>query len=309
MTKNRLLKPKYDVVFRALFGENNKSLTEKFISDILGQNVKIKDFLDRHVSTKSADDKLAIMDYRVKLEDNTICHIEIQLNEHDYEIERFLLYLSNIYARQLKIGDEYTKINRAISIVILDHEIEELKGLEKLDVKWQMRDNITGKKLLTDKFEMCIIELPKAKRLYAKEGKDKLCDWMVFLDDPNSKEVIKIMEENENIKEAVERLEYVSDDEELRRLAELREMSRREENAVKAFVRRKGYEEGYEMGIKNGRKDGIKQGIKEGIEQGIQQGVEQNNKRTVKKMLDENIDVDVIQRITGLSKEQIFKLK
>ena len=203
MIKDKLLKPKYDVVFRVLFGENNKTLTEKFISDILGQNVKIKDFLDRHVSMKSADQKLAIMDYRVKLEDNTNCHIEIQLNEHDYEIERFLMYLSDVYARQLKSGDEYTSINKAISIVILDHEIEEL------DIKWQMRDNETGKRLLTDKFEMCIIELPKARRLYDKKGNDKLCDWMVFIDDPNSKEVTKIMEGNENIKEAIEKIEII----------------------------------------------------------------------------------------------------
>jgi len=34
--RTELLKPKYDVVFRALFGENNIGLAEVFISDMLG---------------------------------------------------------------------------------------------------------------------------------------------------------------------------------------------------------------------------------------------------------------------------------
>ena len=89
MEETKLLKPKYDVVFRALFGENNINLAETFISDILGQKVKIQNILDRHLNIKVAEQKLGIMDYRVILSDNTYCNIEIQLEEHDYEIERF----------------------------------------------------------------------------------------------------------------------------------------------------------------------------------------------------------------------------
>ena len=39
-------------------------------------------------------------------------------------------------------------LNRTISIVILDHEIDILKEFEGFDVKWQIRDNKTGKKVL-----------------------------------------------------------------------------------------------------------------------------------------------------------------
>ena len=42
-----------------------------------------------------AEQKLGIMDYRTVLEDNTFCNIEIQLQEHDYEIERFFLFKDN----------------------------------------------------------------------------------------------------------------------------------------------------------------------------------------------------------------------
>ena len=292
----KLLKPKYDVVFRALFGENNEKLAETFISDMLGQKVKIQNILDRHLSIKVAEQKLGIMDYRTILEDNTYCNIEIQLQEHDYEIERFLYYLADTYSRQLSSGEEYGEINKTISIVIIDHEIDKLKDFEKLDVKWQMRDNITGVNLLTDKFEMCIIELPKAKRLYGNIDNDKICNWMMFLDDPNSQEVQNIMEKDRDIKIARDKLKYLSEDEEIRRIAELKEKARRDAYAVEQFNIRKGLEKG------------LKQGIEQGIEKGIELGTNKRNIDIAKNMLDERIDIKVISRVTGLSEKELLQL-
>ena len=293
MTKeSKLLKPKYDVVFRALFGENNINLAEIFISDILGQKVKIEHILDRHLNIKVAEQKLGIMDYRTILEDNTYCNIEIQLQEQDYEIERFLYYLADTYSRQLSSGEEYGELNRTISIVILDHEIDKLKKFDELNVKWQMRDNITGVNLLTDKFEMCIIELPKARRLYEKLSNNKICNWMMFLDDPNSQEVLSIMKKDKDIKTAGEKLKYLSEDEEIRRIAELKEKARRDAYGVEQFNIRKGLEKG----------------IKQGIEQGIKQGIERRNIDIAKNMLNERIDIKTISKVTGLSEQEILEL-
>ena len=53
--------------------------------------------------------------------------------------------------------------------------------------------------------------------------------------------------------------------------------------------------------IEDGREAGIKEGIKEGI-----------NKRNIeiaKNMLDRNMDIDEIVQITGLSKEEIIRIK
>ena len=49
-------------------------------------------------------------------------------------------------------------------------------------------------------------------------------------------------------------------------------------------------------------------GISEGISQGISQGIEQNKIENAKKMLKEKLDIDLISKITGLSKEEIKKL-
>lgn len=61
----------------------------------------------------------------------------------------------------------------------------------------------------------------------------------------------------------------------------------------------------YGIGIQEGIKEGIQQGIEKGIEQGIQQGVEQ----TAIKMIKQNLDLKLISSVTGLSTDEILKLK
>ena len=288
-----LLKPKIDVVFHALFREENNKLTEALISDILGEKVKITEYLDRHLDINSADEKLGIMDLKVILEDGSICNIEIQLKRQKYQNDRFLYYWADAYSSQLKKGDEYSKLNRTISIIILDHEIAELNNFNELDVKWQIRDNKTHTNLLTDKFEIVIIEIPKAKRLYIQNSYDKISQWMLFFDNPNSKEVSHIMNENNYIKKATEELKQVSGDYEIRRIAELREKAIRDEAAALEYA----------------NEEGLRQGIEQGVKQGIKQGIVQEKVSIAKNLLNLNVDIDTIIQATGLSKEQILKLK
>ena len=294
MDKNEiLLKPKIDVVFHALFRRKNNSILEAMLTDILETKVKIIENLDRHLDIATADEKLGVMDLRVRFEDGTYCNVEIQLKEYAYENERFLYYLADTYSRQLERGEKYEEINKTISIVIIDHEIEALKGIEDLNVRWQMRDNATGSRMLTDRFELAIIELPKAKRIYEKNENNIICQWMMFLDNPNSKEVAKIMDKNENIRNAREELKQVSGDYELRRITELREKYIRDEAAAIDFATEKG----------------LKKGIEQGIEQGKKQGAKQEKINIARNMLKLDMEVEKIVKVTGLTPEEILKLK
>ena len=241
------------------------------------------------------------------------CNVEIQLQPQQYENERILYYWSDNYIRQLKRGDIFGELKKTISIVILDHEIEALKGMEKLGIKWQIRDDQSGKKVLTDRLEISIIELPKAKRIYEKDKKNRIGQWMMFLDNPNKEEVVQIMGENEHIRKAIDELEQVSGDEKLRRIAELREKAIRDEQAAMAYAKEHGYNDGYEegnkKGLEEGREEGKKEGIKEGIKRGLEQGKKQNQLEIAKKLLQENMKLEKIEEITGLSIEEIKQIK
>ena len=185
--------------------------------------------------------------------------------------------------------------------------------MEKLGVKWQIRDDQSGKKVLTDRLEISIIELPKAKRIYEKDKKNRIGQWMMFLDNPNKEEVVQIMGENEHIRKAIDELEQVSGDEKLRRIAELREKAIRDEQAAMAYAKEHGYNDGYEEGKKEGREQGRKEGRKEGRDEGRKEGREEGKKQNqleiAKKLLQEDMKLEKIAEITSLSIEEIKQIK
>ena len=237
------------------------------------------------------------MDIRADLKNDTNCIIEIQLKPCKNEPERILYYWADAYARQAKRGEKYKILKKTISIAILDHELEALKGIDELGIKWQIREELTGKRVLTDRLELIIIEIPKAIKLYAKMPQNPICQWMMFLDNPNQKEVASIMEENKAIKKAIGELEQVSGDEKIRRIAELKEKYIRDEQASLEYAKDEGY--------KTGKEEGMKAGIEEGMKAGRNEG----RNEIAKNMLKENLSIELISKLTSLSQEEIEKLK
>ena len=70
--QGKLLEPKLDVVFHALFREDNKELLGALTSDILKEEVKIKTTdKNRYVDIEEADEKLGVMDLRAELENRS----------------------------------------------------------------------------------------------------------------------------------------------------------------------------------------------------------------------------------------------
>ena len=56
-----------------------------------------------------------------------------------------LFYWSKLYLKQIERGEDYKELNRSISIIFLDYEIEKLKELP-IHTKWQIRNDKNGKK-------------------------------------------------------------------------------------------------------------------------------------------------------------------
>lgn len=154
-----------------------------------------------------------------------------------------------------------------------------------MSTKWKIKEVETGKEIeLTDVLELIIIELPKARRILEKDSENKLAQWMLFLNNPNELEVLKMVEKNEDIKVAMEELEEISEDKKLRRLAELREKAIRDEK----------------NGLIHAREEGLEEGIKEGIKKGIE--------KVIRNMLNKKIDIQTITELTGVAKEEIEKM-
>ena len=155
--------------------------------------------------------------------------------------------------------------------------------------RWKILETEYSKKVLTDDFEIDILELPKVKKYDKEKDKNKsLLLWTKFFTNPDELEE-KEMKENEGVKKAKEELDEISQSEHEAYLAELRLKYIRDKNAEIAFAK----DEGYELGI----------------EEGIKEGEKNKQIEIAKKLLQENVDIQIIISVTGLSEEDIKNLK
>ena len=290
--KFKRLSPKLDIIFQAIFGEvGSENITKDFLEKILNRKIE-KITLDKNpvLRRELKDDKLGILDIITELDGREKCNIEMQLIDKNNIIERMLYYWAKIYTKQIKAGENYDKLERTIVILIADFKI---KGLEELTYysRWKIMETRSVKKIiLTEKFELDIMELSKIRG--KEEEKDQLLDWLMFLENPESERVARKMEENKNLKEAVEKLDRISEDEKMQRIIELREKARRDEHAI------------YSKGVD----DGIEKGIKEGVEQGKIEGAKEEKIQIAKNMLQRGFSKQEIMDITGLTRKEIEEL-
>ena len=230
----KILQPKNDVVFQALFSRGRENITKAFLEDILKIKIhkieldKSKDLLNDNIR-----DKNGRLDLRVVINDNIECDIEIQLVKHEQAKERFVYYWAKMFTANLKVGDDYSKLRKTIGIIIVDDEFPEFKDIPKSHTKWQIREEEYTQKILTPYFELDIIELPKALKEYENNKSNTLLQWMMFLDNPETEEVSKIMENNEDIKNAKQELDKISQDDILRIMALKAELERMDQKTIK----------------------------------------------------------------------------
>ena len=225
--EKRLLKPKNDFVFQCLFSKENEYITKEFVEALLDEKIEEMTINEtKELFRENPEDKLGVLDLCVEVNGREKVDIEIQLIKKEDFIERLLFYFSKLYVSGIKRGEKYIKGKRTVIIAIIDYELEVTKEIEEMATKWKLRCNEKTEKTLTEKLEIDIIEINKAKREY---NKNKQAQWIMFLDNPEGEEVKEIMNKNEGVKEAVIKVKEMSEDEKMRKLEELREKAIRDE--------------------------------------------------------------------------------
>ncbi|MBO5349309.1 MAG: Rpn family recombination-promoting nuclease/putative transposase [Clostridia bacterium] len=224
---------------------------------------------------------MGILDIKAKLNDNTVCDIEMQIADRRDIEKRILLYWSKLYSQGINSGDNYCNLQKTIIVLFSDYNLYSLKNIEKCVSKWQITESDYVKTILTDVLEIYIIELNKFEKYKHKLNND-LNLWINFIENP---EVVDMKNtDNKEVKQAKKVLEEISQDEHERYLAELREKYIRDQYAIQAA--------GYDKGLQDG----------------ITQGSENEKIKIAKKMLKNNISIEDIISCTDLTKEEIESL-
>ena len=213
----------------------------------------------------------------------------MQVVDHKNIEKRILFYCAKLFTSSLKSGYDYSTLEKSISILITNYELENQKDIEKYITKWNLREETYPMHILTDTMEIYIIEIKKFKKFKDNSNYKQLNSWIKFIE--SSEEEIDMS--NKEIVKAKKILEEISQDEHERYLAELREKYILDQKNIEAT--------GYDKGLKQGKKEGIKKGREE--------GKEESKKEIAKEMIKEKIPLEVISKITKIPKEELQEIK
>ena len=277
---------KNDYLFKRLLGaEENKAILQNLLEVILDlphKEIEEIELLDKELKKDQLEDKTGILDVKVRLKNKTIINIEIQALWDDSFINRTLFYWAKIYIEEFKQGEDYSSLNKCITINIVG---KGFKLNNKIHSRYCLKD-IETDEILTDILEIHFLNLEKAREL--KNIDDPLVRWLLFIDS-NSKEERAMLATNSPVLKILnEKIDVLTLSPTEKKMYE----SRMKLKSDIVSISNSQFNKGLEKGIEKGRKEGIKEG----------------NIKTARRMKKARCEVSFIMEMTGLTQEEIEKL-
>ena len=230
--------------------------------------------------------------------------VEMQKASQEFFKDRIIAYSSRHISEALEVGDRKYSFPKVLTIVLVDYEIQELKGSDKFIQHVMLKDDENKK--FSDKMSFLLIDLTKfAAEIDFGQLTNEIQKWCYVIknmwrlkegDIPKEETIFRELYENCKISKlnAMEKQEY--------------EKSVLEYEDVKdamEYHHRMGFAEGVEKGMEKGFADGIEKGIKKGFADGIEKGKE-TTRQIIVKMLENGFDVATIMELTGLGEAEVL---
>ena len=295
----------YDDIFKLLGTKKYIKLTTYLISALCSLNYKdlvnkviVADVKNnsRMIDTKLEKDLLYLVNtpnkFKISIEMNRISSLNKNI------IDRNLAYLADAYTTGIQTKDNYKDLIPTIQFNLNMCDVNQEK--EVLN-NYLLRN--TNSKVLTKKMRMYHVNILKLYKMwYDKSIKKedlyfkKLCFMGALLLENEWTKFYELLDnapsdfDDELKNEVKEMLEYMNDDSLL--VARFYDPDKRREFYMEGF-----------------REEGREQGREEGRLQGREQGIFKRNLEIVKNMFKKKYKIEDIEEVTGLSKEEILKLK
>jgi predicted transposase/invertase (TIGR01784 family) len=248
--KRTTLDPKLDVVFNFLFSaEANRRLLIALLGAVLEPATPIisVDLLPQRPDVVDAEEKLVLLDLRIRLASGEFVDVEMQTRRHAALRERVLFYWGRLYTGQLQRGDAYPGLQRCVVVLIAD--FIEFPDPEFHSI-FQVSNRKTGRQF-SDKLALHLLELPKLRSALPRDDEPELAAWCRFLSAETDDQLEALAMQHPIINEAKHALDLLSADPDVRDLAvkrelelQLREHERQLHQQEMVVARREGLEEG-----------------------------------------------------------------
>ena len=279
-----------DLFARYLLGKNgNEDLLENLVnatlSDFNFEEVKDLEIIDPFNLSENIDLKESIIDVKAKTKDNKTVIIEFQLCGNKNFVDRIFYYISKNIVNELHEGENYQEVQKIISINLLDFNLD--FGDEGKPHRCFKLIDTENQNISLDYIQMHLIEVRRFINILEKSTieelkNNKLLTWMKFFTS-NNLELIEneLKEANPIMTKAIEEYKRFTSDDKL----------------MRAYTARDAFLVGQKLMLSREREEGIKEGEK--------------NKAIsmAKSMKLKNMDINLISEITGLTIEEISKLR
>jgi len=271
---------------RILRHKANFGILEGFLSELLLDDIKINTILESESTRERRDARSNRVDLLVENSKKELIIVEIQHEtEYDYLL-RMLFGASKLLVEYIKKAEPYSKIRKVISISIVYFDLgqgedyayhgkTEFIGLNRKDI---LKLNSTQQELYkTEKISDIYPEYYILKvNQFDDIARNTIDEWIYFLKNEEIKDEFKA----KGLKEAKEELDILKMDEEERREYEEYLEALRYEASM--------FESSYTVGE--------------------MKGIEKGKLEMAKKLKENGVDIDLIVKSSGLSKEEIEKL-
>ena len=248
----RKVKPLNDFIFKKIFGEKgNEDILISFINAVLKRTnkepiIEIEIIDNKQLTKEVINDKTGIIDVRARTAKGENIDIEVQLTDQGNMDKRTLFYWGKMYLENIKQGEDYTSLEKVITINILDFDYLKTESYQSSFHLWE---DIEKDYMLTDMVEIHFLELPKFRRKQNKNYKNNAIErWLAFLEKDISEATLKeLMDLEPAIEKAEKRIEYLSSDEETMNTYWERERSLHERANMINSAEQRGKEEGINL--------------------------------------------------------------
>ena len=191
----------YDSFFKYVFDpERHPERLEDFLSEVLGQEVKIEEVLAREGNKLAEEGTLVVMDIIVRLSDGSIVDVEMQKIGYLFTGERSSCYLSDMIMRQynrIKAREQrrfqFNQMKPVYLVVLLEKSTREFWQVEpnfihRLQNTFDSRVNIN---LLSN---LVYISLDMFKEV-RENISNKMVAWLTFLSSDKPEDILSLVEQ------------------------------------------------------------------------------------------------------------------
>ena len=269
-------------LFATVFQKNQEALKD-LIAALL--RIELKEIVSLEILNpilpgQDIDHKSCIMDILVLLNGNIRVNLEMQVLDEGNWNERGVYYLAENLL-DLKKGEDYKNLKTTVQIGILDFDLWK-SGKNPFYQVYELWDT-EHDRVFTNKMKLCVLSLQQAEKAEERERQSGLYDWAKTLTAETWEELQELSEKNEKIKEAVETMITLTEDE------RVRIECMRQEKAERDWINAMNY--ATEQGEERGEARGLKMGIQKGMKQ-----ERENTLKLVAKM-SQNGDTEYIARL------------